>query len=60
MSYFRLGFFDIFVIDLVVCCWSMFVSFKGMNSGVCFSFDGLQVVMVLSGGGNFDIYVSNV
>ena len=58
-SYFKSGFPDIFVIDLAARRWDTFVSFKGTNSGARFSPDGSQVVMVLSGEGNSEIYVSN-
>ena len=58
-SYFKSGFPDIFVVDLAARRWNVFVSFKGTNSGARFSPDGSQVAMVLSGGGNPDVYVSN-
>ena len=57
-SFFRSGFPDIYVIDLAARRWNTFVSFKGTNSGARFSPDGSRVVMVLSGGGNPDIYIA--
>jgi TolB protein len=58
-SYFRSGFPDIFQIDLNTLQRTTFVSFKGTNSGARFSPDGRQVVMILSGEGNPEVYVSN-
>lgn len=58
-SYYKSGFPDIFQIDLRTQQRTTFVSFKGTNSGARFSPDGSQVVMVLSGEGNPEVYVSN-
>jgi TolB protein len=58
-SFFRSGFPDIFQIDLNTLQRTSFVSFKGTNSGARFSPDGRQVVMILSGEGNPEVYVSN-
>lgn len=57
-SFFKSGFPDIYVIDLAARRWNAFVSFKGTNSGARFSPDGSRVVMVLSGGGNPDLYLA--
>lgn len=58
-SYFRSGFPDIFQIDLGTYRRTDFVSFKGTNTGARYSPDGQQVVMVLTGEGTPEIYVSN-
>jgi TolB protein len=58
-SFFKSGFPDIFLIDLASLQRTTFVSLKGTNSGARFSPTGGQVVMVLSGEGNPEIYVSN-
>lgn len=58
-SYFKSGFPDIFQIDLSTLQRTTFVSFKGTNSGARFSPDGSKVVMILSGEGNPEVYVSN-
>ncbi len=58
-SYYKSGFPDIFQIDLRTQQRTTFVSFKGTNSGARFSPDGSQVVMILSGEGNPEVYVSN-
>jgi TolB protein len=57
-SFFKSGFPDIYIIDLAARRWNAFVSFKGTNSGARFSPDGSRVAMVLSGGGNPDIYIA--
>jgi TolB protein len=58
-SYFKMGFPDIFEIDLNSFQRTTFASFRGTNSGAHFSPDGGQVAMVLSGEGEPEIYVSN-
>ncbi len=58
-SYYRSGFPDIFQVDLSTYQRTIFVSFKGTNSGAVFSPDGQRVAMVLSGEGNPEIYVSD-
>jgi TolB protein len=58
-SYFKMGFPDIFEIDLNSFQRTTFASFRGTNSGAHFSPDGGQVAMVLSGEGESEIYVSN-
>ncbi len=58
-SFYKSGFPDIFKIDLGTYQRTSFVSLKGTNSGARFSPSGQQVVMVLSGEGTTEIYVSN-
>jgi TolB protein len=58
-SFFKSGFPDIFLLDINSLQRTVFVSFKGTNSGARFSPNGAQVSMVLSGEGNPEIYVSN-
>jgi TolB protein len=60
-SFYHSGSPDIFVINNVggAMTRTTFASFRGSNSGARFSPDGQQVVMVLSGEGNPEIYVSN-
>jgi len=58
-SFFKSGFPDIFQIDLRSMQRTTFVSLKGTNTGARYSPSGNQVVMVLSGEGNPEIYVSN-
>jgi TolB protein len=57
-SFFGTGFPDIYTIDLGTYQRTTFVSFKGTNSGAHFSPNGQQVVMVLSGEGTPEIYIS--
>jgi TolB protein len=58
-SFFKSGFPDIFQIDLSSLQRTTFLSLKGTNTGARYSPNGGQVVMVLSGEGNPEIYVSN-
>ena len=58
-SYFKSGFPDIFQIDLRSMQRTTFVSLKGTNTGARYSPSGNQVVMILSGEGNPEVYVSN-
>jgi len=58
-SFYQSGFPDIFEIALANYQRTTFVSFRGTNSGGRFSPDGRQAVMVLSGEGGPEIYVSN-
>jgi TolB protein len=58
-SYFKSGFPDIFHYDLRSYQRTTFVSFRGTNQGARFSPDGRNVVMVLSGTGAPEVYVSN-
>ncbi len=58
-GYFRSGRPDIFQIDLNSYQRSTLVSFQGTNGNARFSPDGQRIVMVLSGEGNPDVYVSN-
>ncbi len=58
-SFFKSGFPDIFLIDLSTLQRTTFLSLKGTNTGARYSPSGNQVVMVLSGEGNPEIYISN-
>lgn len=58
-SYYRTGAPDIFLLDPSTARKDTFVSFRGTNTGARFSPNGQQVVMVLSGEGTPEIYVSN-
>lgn len=58
-SYFRSGFPDIFFLDPVTGRKDTCVSLKGTNSGARFSPNGRQIVMVLTGSGSHELYVSN-
>jgi TolB protein len=58
-SYFKSGFPDIFQIDLRTMQRTTFISLKGTNTGARYSPSGNQVVMILSGEGNPEVYVSN-
>lgn len=58
-SFFKSGFPDIFQIDLRSMQRTTFVSLKGTNTGARYSPSGNQVVMILSGEGNPEVYVSN-
>jgi TolB protein len=58
-SYYKMGFPDIYEINLEDYQRTTFVSFRGTNIGAHFSPDGRQVAMILSGEGEPEIYVSN-
>ena len=58
-SFFKSGFPDIYVLDLVSNQCVTLASFKGTNTGARFSPTGRQVAMVLSGEGSQEIYVSD-
>src|SRR4051812_32413751 len=58
-SYFKNGFPDIFEYDLRTYARTSFVSLRGSNLSARYSPNGQQVVMVLSGEGPSEIYVSN-
>ena len=59
-SYHRGGLPDIYLINLQTRQRTTFMSLKGTNTAARFSPDGSRVAMVLSAGGNPDIYISNV
>lgn len=58
-SFHGTGFPDIYRIDLATGKRSLFAGFKGTNTGATFSPDGRSVVMILSGSGNSEVYLSN-
>jgi len=58
-SYFKSGFPDIFQIDLGTYQRTTLASFKGTNSGARYSPNGQQLVMVLSGTGNTEVWTAN-
>lgn len=58
-GYFRTGFPDIFLIDVLSGQRNMFATYKGSNTGAVFSPDGEQVAMVLSSNKSTEIYLSD-
>ena len=58
-GYFRTGFPDIFLIDVLSGQRSMFATYKGSNTGAEFSPDGEEVAMVLSSNKSTEIYISD-
>lgn len=58
-SFYHSGFPDLFLIDLGSYERTTFASFRGTNTGGCFSPDGSHVAMILSGEGNPEVYVSD-
>ena len=58
-SFYKVGFPDIFVLDLNSLQRSVFMSAAGTNMGARFSPNGSRVAMVLSGAGNPEIYLSD-
>ncbi len=58
-GYFRTGFPDIFLIDVLSGQRNMFATYKGSNTGAEFSPDGEEVAMVLSSNKSTEIYVSD-
>jgi TolB protein len=58
-GYFRTGFPDIFLIDVLSGQRSMFATYKGSNTGAVFSPNGEEVAMVLSSNRSTEIYLSD-
>lgn len=58
-SYFERGFPDIFHMDLGTYQRNTLVRFKGTNTGGRYSPNGSQIVMVLSGDGNPELYIGD-
>lgn len=58
-SFYKVGFPDIFLLDLNSLQRSTFMSASGTNMGARFSPNGSRVAMVLSGAGNPEIYLSD-
>lgn len=58
-GYFRTGFPDIFLIDVLSGQRNMFATYKGSNTGAVFSPRGDEVAMVLSSNKSTEIYLSD-
>jgi TolB protein len=58
-GYFRTGFPDIFLVDVLSGQRSMFATYKGSNTGAEFSKDGAEVAMVLSSSRSSEIYIAD-
>lgn len=58
-GYFRTGFPDIFLLDVLSSQRNMFATYKGSNTGAVFDPTGNEVAMVLSSNKSTEIYISD-